>query len=269
MWKRSARIVNAVVGAIGNVFFMATTGALFVTGLVGGFVETVLGFPWYWRVLTIIGGAGLILSLATVSLSGVSRLMARRRAKYEQTGALSAGIQQTLMHLGPSASVQGGFHNIAMTVGEKRTTSESERTPIRLNQAGLERLEKEMMELASSVGDLLVDMERRKNEVRVTYWARDEFDEDTRAFLSRQYDRHSAEIQAELEAVWTAQFAGRVRACTLIAADNGFTDTGMNDVLRTEAEWIIRKNAPSALVSLAEQIRHSRPNPTPESSGDE
>lgn len=269
MGKRSVRIVNAVVGAIGNVFFIATTGALFVTGLVGGFVETVLGFPWYWRVLTIIGGAGLILSLATVSLSGVSRLVARRRTQNEQTSALSSGIQQTLMHLGPGASVQGNFQNIAMTMAKQRTTSEFERTPIRLNQAGLERLENEMVELASSVGELLHDMERRKEEVRATYWARDEFDESTRAFLSRQYDRHSAEIQAELDALWTAQYAGRVRACAQIAADNGFIDEGMNDALQTEAEWIIRQSAPSALVSLAEQIRYSRPNPTAESSDDE
>jgi hypothetical protein len=162
------------------------------------------------------------------------------------------------MHVEPSASVQASLANVAMTVRGTSGEDKPPRAPIPLDKAALQRLEEEMVALANDTANLLADTRRRENAVRAAYRGTSELDEHTTDFLWQQMNKKNDEIRAELDAEWQAKFAGRVRACVLLAADNGFTDESMNDALGTGAEWIIRDQAPAALLSLAEQIRYGR-----------
>jgi hypothetical protein len=89
-------------------------------GVLDGLVEALLAFPWYWRLLTIVGGVGLVLSLVTISMQAAWQSLARCRTRAEsKLRRQPVRVRQTLMHVEPGASVRTTLANVTMTATDE------------------------------------------------------------------------------------------------------------------------------------------------------
>jgi hypothetical protein len=76
-----------VINVISSAHFLATTGALAVAGIAGGYIRLVARFPEPWKTITTIGTIGVVLSLAALVLRVGRSWYYRRKMRHASTEA--------------------------------------------------------------------------------------------------------------------------------------------------------------------------------------
>jgi hypothetical protein len=243
---------------------LTVLSALWVTmlGLAGGLMELVFKFSLPWRVITLIGLAGLLMTVLAVIASAARRWKLLRPL---QAASQSPGSGSTMFQLDDSGSgltlvgnvaegIDTFFHgsgpvqDLRAAANVQRASPgqpEFARQPTKLDQDGLQRLANRCEETAREISDFLIERERVMQQYQIPSGDMPHNEKVSR--LTQAFTETMAEYRKH--------FHGRVITLLELAADNGYGNPALERYLRPTVNVIEARAIADGLNSIAERIR--------------